>query len=581
MGSARDFIRDEMHTLLEDPTVSEQLISGMRESMKNLDKDNLVKEMSSMMLKMARNKKTGKLDIRRLKSIKNDLEELKNKGKSSDAKLKDVNFPRFLTGASDDGEFCDGDGADALRNLLKSFLRPAVSAVLEAISSGFEVASKVSLASRFFKLTNFWDDDGPFSTLLEGLVDIFQVTAALILFGDSDDLETKLPSNSRVLPIQQTRSGDVYMASGCDSNFEGELEFYGQIEDVIIKTLTALSEAIGQWINAPIELVKWLLEMLFRMFSHMSKVCAYLDDFVQGAYVEGTFENTRYILQEVACRPVAVLARGSGCDGIDNNCDFERDECAEDTFPPKIDSTLARSECGAEDKYFDSEEAAEECILARTTATDDCGEVTGSVNVTFETQGKCTPAIKYTAKEFRCMGESFEEIIVKVDSTPPTVICDLTPPAPFTGTDSMKVQDAGFTYSATDNCSPDNLKVSIELFSNEIVATVDDMAWISEPNSKKQIKVSFQDNYCKNQAGSCRVEWPKTTMATNAKSREYMVRVVATDEAGNVGTCETNLFVQTNASAGSPLYHLKTMHVAASSVSKPTNATLTDESLFE
>ena len=74
------------------------------------------------------------------------------------------------------------------------------------------------------------------------------------------------------------------------------------------------------------------------------------------------------------------------------------------------------------------------------------------------------------------MGKSFEEINVKVDSTPPTEICNLTPLAPFTGTGSMKVQDAGFAYLATDNCSPDNLKVSIELFSNEIVATVDDSA---------------------------------------------------------------------------------------------------------
>ncbi len=170
------------------------------------------------------------------------------------------------------------------------------------------------------------------------------------MFGNGDDLETKLLSDCRVLPIKQTRSGNVYMALGCNSNFEGKLLFYSQIQDMIIKPITALSEAIGQWMNAPIELVKWLLEMLFRMFSHMNHVCAYLDGFVQIALVKGTFKNTRYILQEAAFRPVAVLAKGSGCNGIDNNCDFECDECARDTFLPKIDSMLARSECGAEDK---------------------------------------------------------------------------------------------------------------------------------------------------------------------------------------------------------------------------------------
>ena len=155
MGLARNFIQDKMHMLLEDPTVLEQLISGMRESIKNSDKDNLVKEMSSMMLKMARNKKTGKLDIRRLKSIKNDSKELKNKGKSSDVKLKDMNFPCFLIVAGKDRGLCDGNGADALRNLLKSFIRPTVCAILKSILGAFKLANKALIASKFFKLTNF------------------------------------------------------------------------------------------------------------------------------------------------------------------------------------------------------------------------------------------------------------------------------------------------------------------------------------------------------------------------------------------------------------------------------------------
>ena len=94
-------------------------------------------------------------------------------------------------------------------------------------------------------------------------------------------------------------------------------------------TLKALSEAVGQWFNAPNELVNWLLKMLFGLYAHMDSVCGYLDGYVQLALVEATFENSRYILQEVACRSVDTLKLGHGCDGIDNDCNFQRDECDE------------------------------------------------------------------------------------------------------------------------------------------------------------------------------------------------------------------------------------------------------------
>lgn len=305
MGDARNFIRDEVQTLLQDPNVAEQLVDGMRKEMAASNTDSLVREMSTRMLSMARNKKTGKIDSRRLKAIQEDLKQLKDKGETEATTLDDAQMPRFLSFTEEDDEdSCAGDGAEDLRNLLSKFIRVPVCNLIEGVGLTIELADQTSIANKIFEFTNFWDDDGPFSSLLEGLVDIFQFVAALFIFGPDDNgqtgvddfdttntdyqaLITRLPSNGRVLPIRQTASGDVFMASGCDSNFEGELQFYKQIEDVIVKTLKALSEALGQWLNAPIELLKWLLEMLFKMFSHMNDVCGYLDGFVQLALVEG------------------------------------------------------------------------------------------------------------------------------------------------------------------------------------------------------------------------------------------------------------------------------------------------------
>ena len=54
----------------------------------------------------------------------------------------------------------------------------------------------------------------------------------------------------------------------------------------------------------------------------MNDVCSYLDSYVQLALVDATHENTRFALQELACRnPFETdlqLQRGYGCDGLDS-----------------------------------------------------------------------------------------------------------------------------------------------------------------------------------------------------------------------------------------------------------------------
>ena len=64
------------------------------------------------------------------------------------------------------------------------------------------------------------------------------------------------------------------------------------------------------------------MDSSYLKFKHMDNVCAYLDSYVQLSKVEATYENSKWLLREIACKNIPDgLKRGHGCDGIDNNCD--------------------------------------------------------------------------------------------------------------------------------------------------------------------------------------------------------------------------------------------------------------------
>lgn len=75
-----------------------------------------------------------------------------------------------------------------------------------------------------------------------------------------------------------------------------------------------------------------------------------------------------------------------------------------------------------------------------------------------------------------------------------------------------------------------------------------------------QVKIYLENNYCNIEPGSCRL--PNGTKF----SRKYVVRIEATDEADNVGKCETEMFVGNPDSDRTPLLLLET---ALSSLSWP------------
>lgn len=145
-------------------------------------------------------------------------------------------------------------------------------------------------------------------------------------FGDNDCYD-QLPSKGKVITMSEAADDRVYMSTGCDSNFEGELEYYKPVFGIIELLLDDTQKTILPPLNLPVSLVKFLLGASKLLVETMDNVCSYLDGFVQLAEVEATYENSRCILQETQCREVPTLLPGHGCDGIDNDCNFQRDDC--------------------------------------------------------------------------------------------------------------------------------------------------------------------------------------------------------------------------------------------------------------
>lgn len=396
MEGIEDQLKEKLSELLQDPGASSFLSKFLEEAFSGENRGEIISKITGALVDMARDKDSGEINTEKLKSIKNHV----NAFSADPSKIhRALNFQNI----SESFE-CDSEDPNFLETLIRGFIEPSVCVVLTAISTALELAED-TIIDDFYEL--LWGESGLVPTLLEPLLEIFRLGAGLFLYGNDfierGDGDLQLPSEQRILKISEVSpDGDVYLTGACNVNFEAELAFYKLAKPWVLGALQGLGEAVGQWINAPIELIRWLLKMWFKLFEHMSDVCKTLD--VAGALTTATWEQTRYILQETACRHVEEFQRGHGCDGIDNDCDFLRDECDEDRFPPEIESLRARSECLPE--FFDDPSQAEACIKSKTSAVDDCREDVGtSVTSEFTDEAECTLAVTLTAVAQGCESE--------------------------------------------------------------------------------------------------------------------------------------------------------------------------------
>jgi hypothetical protein len=156
-----------------------------------------------------------------------------------------------------------------------------------------------------------------------------------------------------------------------------------------------------------------------------------------------------------------------------------------DIFPPEIDAVDAILRCT--DKIFPTSQDALECFSAPglVSAVDDCREV----DLTFEDKDSpvCSAVIGIKAVALGCGSRTEEDtteldISVAVDSDPPVVNCTL-------GTQGLSGNGAGvftdlvFSFTAVDGgdrCTDtEELAVTIEVLSNEVVATGEEVSFFS------------------------------------------------------------------------------------------------------
>lgn len=313
-----------------------------------------------------------------------------------------------------------------------------------------------------------------------------------------------------------------------------------------------------EFLNIPIGLVKFVMDNAMLLFDHMNSVCEYLDGYVQLAKVDATFENTRWALQELACRPLeSGLQRGHGCDGLDNTCDDDKqiDECDEDIIPPDFDLRAGPEECTA--RRFQSEAEAVSCIEGLVSATDDCKPVSLDFSIAQGTQGSCTPVVTATAIALGC-GNRPEDISqldfsVMVDGDAPEVSCEIGNQN-MNGKGRGDLEDADFSFTVSDACS-DSLSVKIEVFSNEVDSKgADDMALISAGDDPS---IYLRNDYCSGNENNCQISTP----GNNSKSREYAVSVTAVDSAGNQASAVCTTYVGSTAAAGNDLFGIASKEI--------------------
>ena len=243
---------------------------------------------------------------------------------------------------------------------------------------------------------------------------------------------------------------------------------YKPIYNILSQVLEAAGDSVIEFYNIPINVLAVLADIVFQMFDHMDGVCAYLDSYVQLAKVEAAYENTRWIMKELACQP-SSLKRGHGCDGIDNNCDNDGnvDECAEDVIDPEIDLSAVYESCG--NKVFQSTGEASSCVESFMKVTDDCQVINPSTDITVSSNTNdvtCESEIGVQVLEQTCQQSANASLTLKVDSEAPELRCSIDKDVLINeGIDSY--EDIGFSYTVIDNCDAE-VNVKIEVFSNEV-----------------------------------------------------------------------------------------------------------------
>jgi hypothetical protein len=285
------------------------------------------------------------------------------------------------------------------------------------------------------------------------------------------------------------------------------------------------------------------------------KQADFQDGLVDGAEVEASYEHSKNLIDkqcaifdQAVCRCATQLGRGSGCDGVDSNCNNLIDECVEDIVPPEIEVDAAICLCSG--LWFPTPAAAQACVTESVFIQDDCQKTT---NTTFATTDDCGASSVAITSQDICtnpsadnplvpypINEASANVAVKIDGTAPIASCSFGEASVLTSGPSLPA-DVGFTYSAIDECGGP-VNVTVDVYASEIENfNAQEMALFFLPNpplAYDAAKLYVARGICSTvQNGQCIKD------QTAIDARLYTAVVTAVDEAGNVGTGECELRV--------------------------------------
>lgn len=209
---------------------------------------------------------------------------------------------------------------------------------------------------------------------------------------------------------------------------------------------------------------------------------------------DGSRASTCDIMEKVRCQEMSLHV-GSGCDGRDNNCDDEPDDCSEDVTPPSFDFSEVIPRCATDRHIFSSATAGLRCVDDLVKVTDDCSpqvnRVLSTVDVTADPSNhlsSCgeTYSVNVVATEERCPENTKSEsflISVYTGLLHNQDVCELPQ-----GADTLPQLSVA---DAVNQCSGDRFWMSTQ----DAIECVKSFSIVSDPCRKVLLKVDVEESY--------------------------------------------------------------------------------------
>ena len=258
--------------------------------------------------------------------------------------------------------------------------------------------------------------------------------------------------------------------------------------------------------------------------------------------LHGRFQRDE-IISKTMCNETTSAGpkKYAGCNGYDDNCNWEFDDCAEDLFPPEVHTGMAQAQCG--DKWFASPAEARQCLEQFISVEDDCQPVESGVSVPVKANPSSPACDDYTATVTAtttgtCAGVATQVEItgIKIDNGEPQIGALSCPSVlPRDGV----MHDLGLIGGeVSDECGSEP-SVSVEVYSNEWSHNSLDAEVYSDPDTGKFGVVlrgtSLSVDHCNPQVNDCET--------ARFEGRAYQIKITAVDEAGNEATQSCTVMV--------------------------------------